>query len=74
MKVQIALAGAVMVAGTLPALADTDFYIVQGQDHHCQVVDQRPVSKDLTIVGPSGMTYHTRAEAMTAMKTVKVCE
>jgi hypothetical protein len=74
MKMQIALAGVVLAASALPALADTDYYIVRGSDHHCQVVDQRPVSKDMTVVGPSGTTYHTRTEAMTAMKTVKVCE
>ncbi|HTQ33303.1 MAG TPA: hypothetical protein VMI30_03945 [Stellaceae bacterium] len=74
MKVQIALAGAMLVATALPALAETDYFIVQGPDHHCQVVDQRPVEKDMTIVGPNGVTYHSRTEATTAMKTVKVCE
>jgi hypothetical protein len=74
MNVKIALAGAMLVATALPALADTSYFIVRGPDRHCQVVDQRPVEKDMTIVGPSGMTYHSRTEAMTAMKTVKVCE
>lgn len=74
MKMQILLAGAMIVATALPALADSDFYIVQGPDRHCQVVDQRPVQKDTTVVGPDGVTYHSRTEAMTAMKTVKVCE
>lgn len=74
MKMQIALAGAMLAATALPALADSSFFIVQGPDRHCQVVDQRPMSKDMTVVGPSGVTYHTRIEAMNAMKTVKVCE
>ena len=74
MKMQIALAGAMLVATALPALADTSYFIVRGPDRHCQVVDQRPTTKDMTLVGPNGATYHTRTEAMNAMKTVKVCE
>lgn len=74
MNIRTLLLGAALVGMAMPAFADTDYFIVRGADHHCQVVDQRPVSKDMTIVGPSGMTYHTRTEAMTAMKTVKVCE
>ena len=74
MNIRTILLGATLVALTVPAFADTDYYIVRGPDRHCQVVDQRPVEKDMTIVGPNGVTYHTRTEAMTAMKTVKVCE
>ena len=74
MNMKIALAGAMLVATALPALADSDFFIVRGPDRHCQVVDQRPVEKDTTVVGPNGVTYHSRTEAMDAMKTVKVCE
>jgi hypothetical protein len=55
----------------LPALAATDYFIVRGPDHRCQVVDQRPTAKDMTIVGS---TYRTRTEAMNMMRTVKVCE
>jgi len=74
MKIQIALAGAMPVATALPALADTEYVVVRGADHRCQMVNQRPVEKDMTIVGPSGVTCRNRAEAMSAMKTVKVCE
>jgi len=37
------------------------------------VVDQRPVTKETTVVGPDGVTYKTKTEAMDAMKTVTVC-
>jgi hypothetical protein len=74
MKIQIALAGTMLVATALPALADSSYFIVSGPDHHCRIVDQRPVEKDMTVVGPDGATYHTRIEAQNAMKTVKVCE
>lgn len=74
MKMQIALAGAMLVATALPALAETSYFVVQGADRHCQVVDKRPTTKEMTIVSPDGSTYTTRAEAMTAMKTIKVCE
>ena len=73
MKIQIALASAMLVATALPALADS-FWVVQGQDHHCQVVDKRPMTKEMTVVNPDGTTYTTRTEAMSAMKTIKVCE
>jgi hypothetical protein len=68
------LAGAALIGFALPALADTGYFIVQGPDKHCTIVDQRPVTKEMTIVGPDGVTYQTRTEAEGAMKTVKVCE
>ncbi|HWD60426.1 MAG TPA: hypothetical protein VG308_19240 [Stellaceae bacterium] len=74
MKIKILLASAALVAVAMPALADSDWYIVQGADRHCQVVDQKPMTKTETVVGPDGVTYRSRTEAMTAMKTVKVCE
>jgi hypothetical protein len=74
MKAKIALAGAMLVATALPALADSSYFIVRGPDRHCQIVDQRPTEKSMTVVGPNGVIYHSRDEATTAMKTVKVCE
>ena len=32
-----------------------------------------PVTREVTVVGGDGVVYHTRTEAETAMKTVKVC-
>ncbi|MBV9551372.1 MAG: hypothetical protein JO032_01145 [Alphaproteobacteria bacterium] len=73
MKAQIALAGAMLMAVAAPAFADS-FWIVQGPDRHCQIVDKRPVTKEMTVVSPDGMTYTTRTEAEGAMKTIKVCD
>jgi hypothetical protein len=73
MKIQLALAGAMLVATALPALADS-FWVVQGTDRHCQIVDKRPITKETTVVNPDGTTYTTRTEAESAMKTIKVCE
>lgn len=73
MKAQVLLAGAMLVATVLPAMAD-DWYVVQGPDRHCQVVDKRPMTKEMTVVNPDGSTYITRTEAMNAMKTIKVCQ
>lgn len=65
--------GAMLVATALPALADTKYFIVRGGDHRCQVVDRRPVAKDMRIVGPSGVTYRSRDER-DEDRQVKVCE
>jgi hypothetical protein len=73
MKLTLALAGLAIAAYALPAAADTDFYVVQDvKTKHCRIVDQRPTTQEYTMVGP-GTVYHTRVEAETAMKTVKVC-
>jgi hypothetical protein len=73
MKTKLLLSGALLVGLAAPAFADTTWYVVQGADHHCQVVDQRPVTKETTVVSPGGVTYKTRTEAMDAMKSVTVC-
>jgi hypothetical protein len=44
MKTTILLAGAMLATAVLPALAD-EYYIVQGPDRHCRIVEQRPVTK-----------------------------
>jgi hypothetical protein len=74
MKAKILLTSAVLLGLAAPAFADDGFYIVQGADKHCTIVDQRPITKETTIVSPDGMSYKTRTEATDAMKTVKVCE
>jgi hypothetical protein len=75
MKVKTVLSGLLIVGFTLPAAAQmTGYYIVQdSQTRHCTIVDKRPVSSTMTVVGPDGVVYKTRAEAENAMKTVKVC-
>ncbi len=72
MKLRLALAGLFVAGSVLPALAQTTYYIVRDPStKHCQVVSQRPVTKNVTIVGDDG--YATETAAQTAMKTVKVC-
>ena len=73
MQIKTLLAAAMLVGVATPVFAQTDWYVVRGPDHRCQVVDQRPTSKEITIVSPDGVTYKTRTEASDAMKTVTVC-
>ena len=74
MQLKIAMAGAMIAGFILPALADTTYYIVQDTaTKKCRIVDQKPVTREITVVGGDGVVYQTRTEAETAMKTVKVC-
>jgi hypothetical protein len=75
MKLQLVLASATMIGFALPAAAqETSYWIVQDMHtHHCRIVDQHPVTRDMTIVGGDGVVYHTRVQAENAMRTVKVC-
>jgi len=76
MKLRALLVGAAFAAFAVPAMAQTSYYVVQDvKTHHCKIVDQAPspTEHEWTTVGPGGVVYHTRTEAETAMKTVKVC-
>jgi hypothetical protein len=78
MKVNLALAGAFLVGFALSAGAQTttttSYYVVQdAKTKKCEIVDQKPVSRDMTVVGGDGVIYHSRVEAETALKTVKIC-
>jgi hypothetical protein len=74
MKLNLAIAGAFVAGLALPALAQTSFYVVQDvKTKKCEIVEQKPVAKEMTIVGGDGVVYHTRTDAESAMKTVKVC-
>ncbi|TMJ60505.1 MAG: hypothetical protein E6G81_06300 [Alphaproteobacteria bacterium] len=76
MKINIALVGAFLVGFALPAAAQTttSYYVVQDvKTKKCEIVDQKPVSKEMTVVGGDGVIYHSRTEAENALKTVKVC-
>ena len=60
---------------TVPAMAQTTFYIVQDtQTKRCSVVREKPTTTTMTIVSPGGTVYTTEDEANTAMRTIKVCE
>jgi hypothetical protein len=63
---------AILAAFIVPASA-AEFYIVQDTStKRCTIVDKKPTVTTTTVVG-DGKIYQTRAEAETAMKTVKVC-
>lgn len=62
---------AFLVAFATPSFAD--FYVVQdATTKKCTVVDKKPTVTTTTVVG-NGTVYKTREEAVTGMKTVKVC-
>jgi len=74
MTLKTILAGLIVVGYVVPAAAQTTYFIVRDpHTKHCQIVDQRPVSQEVTVLGPDGVIYKTRTDAETAMKTVKVC-
>ena len=73
MKFKLALAALAVAGYVLPAAAQTTYYIVQdAATHHCKVVDQRPTTKSVTVIGMDG--FPTEVAAQSAMKTTKVCE
>ncbi|MCQ4189860.1 hypothetical protein [Methylocystis suflitae] len=50
-----------------------EWYIVQdSRTKRCTVVDKRPTTESMVVVGPHG--YPSRVEAQTGMKSVTVCE
>ena len=66
------IAGVLVIAFAMPALAADEFYVVQDvKTKKCTIVDKKPTTTTETVVG-NGM-YKTRTEAETGMKTVKVC-
>jgi hypothetical protein len=68
----LAAALAVAVAGTAYAQA-TEYYVVQDTTtKKCTIVDKKPTTTTVTQVGP--VTFKTRQEAESGMKTIKVCE
>jgi hypothetical protein len=73
MRIKLLVAAVGLAAFATPSLA-AEFYIVQDTTtKRCTIVEQRPTTQTMTIVGP-GTAYTTRTEAEGAMKTVKVCE
>jgi hypothetical protein len=68
----LAAALAAAVAGTAYAQA-TEYYVVQDTStKKCTIVDKKPTTTTVTQVGP--VTFKTRQEAESGMKTIKVCE
>ena len=69
---QIALA-ALALAVTTPTFA-AEFFIVQDSTtRKCTITESRPTVTTQKMVGPDGVVYTTREEAMVGMKQTKVC-
>ena len=62
MPLKYALATALVLAFATPVLA-AEFYIVRGPDKECVVVEQKPTTKEMVIVGSKIYTTKTEAEA-----------
>jgi hypothetical protein len=72
MNIKYALCAAALAALVTPALAASEFYVVQdGASKKCSVVQQKPTAATTTLVGTAA--YKTQAEAETAMKADKIC-
>ena len=74
MKIKLVAAVALVASFAAPAFAADEFYVAQDvKTKKCTIVDKKPTESSMTVVGPSGTVYKTRAEAETGMKTVKAC-
>jgi hypothetical protein len=66
------MAGMLVVAFAMPALAADEFYVVQDvKTKKCTIVDKKPTTTTVTQVGP--VAFKTRSEAESGLKTIKVC-
>ena len=73
MKLRLLAATALLAALTAPAFAD--FWIVQDTTtKRCTIVEQKPTTSTMTVVGGDGSVYRTRVEAENHMKTVQICQ
>ena len=66
---------AVLIALAVPVSAQTtvtEYYVVQDTaTKKCTIVEQKPTTTAIVQVGP--VTFKTRTEAESEMKTIKVC-
>lgn len=72
MSIKYALCGIALAALATPALAASEFYVVQDTaTMKCSVAEQKPTVATMKLVGTA--VYKTQAEADTAMKADKIC-
>ena len=57
------IAAALIVASPLPALAEKGFWIVQGPDKKCTIVETKPTTTETTVTRVGKDVYVTREEA-----------
>src|ERR1051326_7094459 len=62
------LAGSLAVAFVVPAVAADQYYIVRGPDKKCTVVEEKPTTTGVTVMGNT--IFKTRSEAETSIKTI----
>jgi hypothetical protein len=56
-----------------PAFAQ-EYYVVRDETtKKCTIVDQKPTTSTTTVVSEGGVTFKSRTEAETGMKSIKVC-
>jgi hypothetical protein len=68
-----ASAAALVTSFAASAQPVDEWYVVQDpRTKRCSVVERRPTTEGVVVVGPHG--YPSRVEAETGMKTVTVCE
>jgi hypothetical protein len=68
-----AIAASLILPGAAAFAQDTYYIVQDAKTKKCQIVAQKPIGTEYTVVGPDGVVYKTRTEAETAIKTVKVC-
>jgi hypothetical protein len=65
-------AGCILLTAIVtPALADEYYVVRDTTTKKCTIVEKRPTSSTVVMVGP--LAFKTRTEAEGAMKTEKVC-
>jgi hypothetical protein len=73
MKLQIALAGLLVVGFVLPAAADSYYLTQDMKTKKCTVTREMPTTSQITVIGGDGSVHKTQTEAEGAMRTTKVC-
>lgn len=71
MNMKLIAAAALVVSFAAPAFAATEFYLVQDTaSKKCSIVEKKPATATMTVVG---LVHKTKIEAETAMKADKSC-
>jgi len=72
MNMKYALCGIALAALVTPALAASEFYVVQDSaTKKCSIVDAKPTDATMALVGTTA--YKTQAAAETAMNADEMC-
>lgn len=71
MTLKLITAAALVVAFAVPALAASEFYLVQDTvSKKCSILESKPTASTMTVVGA---VHKTKTEAEAAMKADKTC-